>query len=122
MESDGSNFGHGMISEISAGRNVVRQKILDSMSEHKKGFNSTSDKLGFLVTTRPSELPPEIKDPIILRNSWKKKTFNYLIIALLTTFLLYEMFLHFDFNQWWQFIVVAVLMGTVVMYLLRFFE
>ena len=122
MQNGENDFEESVTPEISAGRNRVKQKVLSSMNAYKNSSSGTGEKLQFLVTLKPTDLSPEIKEPIVLRNSWKKKTFNYLIIALLTTYLLYEMFLHFDFSQWWQFIVVAVLIGTVVIYLLRFFE
>jgi hypothetical protein len=121
MQNGGGNFDQDITSELSARRNAVRQVILGSMQEHKK-FGGANDTLQFLVTIKPTALPPEIKAPIILKNSWKKRSFNYLIIASLTSFLLYKIFLHFDFSQWWHFILVVVLIGTVAMYLLRFFE
>jgi len=121
MQNSETNRGD-LTPENSLARNAVRQKILENMRDHKKTSGNSGDKLQFLVTIKPTELPPEIKDPIILQNSWKKKTFNHLVIAMLTSYLLYEMFLHFDFSQWWQFIVVAFMFGVTILYLLRFFE
>ncbi|MEJ1237407.1 hypothetical protein WBG78_04700 [Chryseolinea sp. T2] len=104
-------------------RNSVKKAIIENIDQKRRDPKSNLDRLEFLINSVPDSDTFELEEPILLRNSWRKKAANYLWLALFGCFFIYSMFKYgFNFNSWWSWIIlVLVLIATITLFR-QFFE
>ena len=104
-------------------KDAIRQAIIKNIEEKKRDPNSNLDSLEFLITSKVTESDFfELSEPIILKNSWRNKTANYLITALGISFLIYWIIKNSDFRKWWLwFVLILMIIGGISSFV-RFFE
>ena len=69
------------------GRDEIKKEIIDNINQKKRDPHGNIDKLEFLISTEAKESTFfELKESIELKNSWSKKTDNYLVMGILGSF------------------------------------
>lgn len=101
----------------------IKKMILDNMRQSVRNPNGTYDQLSFLTTTTVTGSAFfELKEPIVLRNSFKKKIENYLLLAVVQCGMIYGFFKYSPIKELWSWLVVGLLIAAAILYFIRFFE
>jgi hypothetical protein len=104
-------------------KEIIKGKILESVIQRDIQRFNKLDKLEFLVDDRDRRINQfELSESIKLKNSWRKKGVNYLIIAIITAFLTYTIIENFDFGKWWSWLILLFMIAGAISFFVSFFE
>lgn len=104
-------------------REIIKNKIQENIIQRDLQPFSNRDKLEFLVDDRERRINQfELNESITLKNSWRKKGLNYLIFAIATSFFIYAMIKSFDFDKWWSWLILLLMIAGAISFFVSFFE
>lgn len=104
-------------------KDALKRKIIDNINQRRRDPHNNLDRLEFLITAKVTESTFfELKEPIKLKNSWKKKVGNYLVMALASSFLIYGTIKYSGLGQWWQWVILLIIIVGAFSFFVKFFE
>jgi glucan phosphoethanolaminetransferase (alkaline phosphatase superfamily) len=102
-------------------RDVIRNQVLENIERRSQDRHSNVDELNFLITVKVTESAFfELREPVTLKNSLKKKIVNYLVWGVLEFILIYLFIKYSYFKHWWMWIVLILLLFSSVSYFVKF--
>jgi|GEM_PF-6454200 len=105
------------------GKEEIKRRIIENINQEKRDYYNSLDRLEFLITSNiPESDLFELNGSIRLKNSWTKKTVNYLFMGLGCCFMIYMMVRRFDFNEWWLWWVFILMISATITSFSKLFE
>jgi hypothetical protein len=105
------------------GKEEIKERILENINQKKRDYYNSLDRLDFLITSNVLESDLfELNGSIKLKNSWWKKTVNYLLWGLGCCFMVYMMIRHLNFDEWWQWMALLIMIIITIQFFVDFFE